>query len=115
LRNVAAVQVDAALNDPQGEQHQQAEQDGPLRALTEAALVAGPEPAWSDLAELATTNALISATTTSAMATAPATMMAVSADWLRPRWSRGGGSLNRLRRPTRRRHAASNSWRRFLP
>ena len=52
LGDVAAVQVDAGLNDPQGEQHQQAEQDGPLRALTEAALVAGPSAHGSDLAEL---------------------------------------------------------------
>src|SRR5215210_1375207 len=78
LGNIAAVQVDTGLDDAQGEEHQHAEQDGPLGALAEATLVTGPSTHAQILASWDWTKAVTRATITVAMATAPAMMIAVS-------------------------------------
>src|SRR5829696_2107366 len=52
LCDVAAMEKDASLDDPEGEEHQERPEDRPLHAFTEAALIAGHDLHGSELGEL---------------------------------------------------------------
>ena len=52
LRDIATVEKDASLDDPEGEEHQERPENRPLHAFAEAALVAGHNLHGSEFGEL---------------------------------------------------------------